>query len=94
MSTAQVAFVEPPTQPKPGILTVLGIAALALLSIACGCTPATDYVRADAETYHILSPYTTLGINTAALTAEERGDLHNLVQSWEARIRLAGGVAK
>jgi hypothetical protein len=65
----------------------------ALLTLAlAACAPHEAYVRADAETYLILAPYTRAGIKAdATLDEDQKMDRIKLVESWETRIRLNEG---
>ena len=68
-------------------------AVLALLACAvvAACAPPREYVRADAEDYLILGPYTVAGIEASAEDPEFKQDLLRKHQAREFRIRMAGG---
>ncbi|MDH5244496.1 MAG: hypothetical protein OEX05_11225 [Chloroflexota bacterium] len=71
-----------------------GMLAAGVILAGASCTASADYIAADAQTYAILAPYTAAGIDAADLPAESKTDLRALLQSWAARIRLAGGGSK
>ena len=72
------------------------VAALVAAIALCSCeAPHAAYVKADAETYLLLPPYTMAGIQAdEALDDAQRQDRVDLLKTWEARIRLNGGFPK
>jgi len=70
--------------------------AIAVIAIVClvglvSCTPSLEYVKADAETYEILSPYTLEGIDASDESTSMKEALRLKVKTWELRIRHSGG---
>lgn len=68
---------------------IIGAVAVAFL---VSCVPHEQYVKADASTFQVLAPYTRAGIDGSDKDAAAKQDLHDLVNSWEFRIRQNGGM--
>lgn len=74
--------------------TRVGVAAIALwvVTVFAACAPLEGYAKADALTKDVVAPEWLRYVDAdATLTADQKARRHRTAESWEARIREAGG---
>lgn len=73
----------------PKLLVLL---AIVLLILAAGCSPSSEYVKADRATFDAIAPeYLRYVENDTTLDSDQKARRKRTVSTWEMRLRQAEG---